>query len=652
MPPYRRFRLNLHRHTQTMLKNKSNQKFTKSWLIWVKLSLSASVPLMIAIFTIVSYVQQMQIDEHNRQQDEELAIATREKDISIANLTRIQDHMIANITRYHDLEIANLTQIKDWEIAMANLNIANETKMQDRQIAEDNRKEDRIQQQDLHYETLYSKYIDDISTILYKEPHNQTTFTNEEKKMLYIRRKTLITLRTIDSERRSQLFVFLYENNLLPDQSSPLTTISLMGADLRNITIKSPLTGSYEFNSLTLQSLNLMNAVFSDCRFRGGTNFSGSILTNVQFIGAVFEDNLDAYKVKLINASFTDCIFKKKIIIEDSDLRYAKFIRSNFEQLSFVSINFTNGSFINCKFSGETNFKKSFMNGVTFTNSEFETNKQHEFDHVSLDYSYFNNMSLANTTFQYSNLSYTDLSNTHLGNVQFTSKILLINSIFYNTNFTEVNFTHVNLSGARINMSYFQDSQLYNVILPNGTWLINHDNLLKNGNAEKYCWWPFKENILTQWKEEIDAPILYHHNITQLDSTNSSIGNCSFACTDRHLCSMRQLIELKQFILFIDSNELEYTVSAYFGSNNECEQGLISIWIVSYEGRFKRQLRNPYIKSSTNFIKWQQKTDTYKLSKMNGDLYYIRITFNKYSTSCYVDNIEFHLRKSSIYNLN
>ncbi|CAF4321700.1 unnamed protein product [Adineta steineri] len=178
--------------------------------------------------------------------------------------------------------------------------------------------------------------------------------------------------------------------------------------------------------------------------------------------------------------------FKKKIIIEDSDLRYAKFIRSNFEQLSFVSINFTNGSFINCKFSGETNFKKSFMNGITFTNSEFETNEQHEFDHVSLDYSYFNNMSLANTTFQYSNLSYTDLSNTHLGNVQFTSKILLINSIFYNTNFTEVNFTHVNLSGARINMSYFQDSQLYNVILPNGTWLINHDNLLKNGNAEKY----------------------------------------------------------------------------------------------------------------------------------------------------------------------
>ncbi len=48
--------------------------------------------------------------------------------------------------------------MKDVEIAEANLDIANKTRIQDRDIAQENRQEDRKQQQDLHYKTLYTKY--------------------------------------------------------------------------------------------------------------------------------------------------------------------------------------------------------------------------------------------------------------------------------------------------------------------------------------------------------------------------------------------------------------------------------------------------------------------------------------------------------------
>ncbi|CAF1067007.1 unnamed protein product [Adineta steineri] len=468
----------LQESTKTIAKKKQR------WLTFVKLSLSASVTLMIAVFTIVSYIHQTEIAERNRIQDERLANATHDKDLEIANLTRIQDQIIANITRYHDLEIANLTQIKDWEIALANLVIANETKIQDRQIAEENRNEDRAQQQDLHYETVYATYIEDISTVLYKQPYNYSMFKDDEKKMLYIRRKTLLTLRSIDSERRSQLFVFLHENNLLPDQSSPNTTISLVGADLGHIVIKSPVTGQYQFNSLSLLSLNLMNATFIDCRFTGKTNFTGSIVSNATFTGCTFENIVTMYETKLINASFIDCVFKKETQMKDSDLNYARFIHSSFDKLSLISVNITNGSFIDCTFTDKSEFYLSEMQNISFVGSIFKKDSKlpdHHFDQVSLNYCDFRNVSMENTKFENSSLIYANFSDANLENVYFIKNTFLTNSDFYQSKYSWVHFTETVLAGSRIDLT---NVLLSNVILPNGTWSINYNNILKNGDAE------------------------------------------------------------------------------------------------------------------------------------------------------------------------
>ncbi|CAF5101878.1 unnamed protein product, partial [Rotaria sp. Silwood1] len=151
---------------------------------------------MIAIFTVVTYVPQKEISERHREKDARLAHLTRQKDIDLALSQRVEDQRQAD---------------------------------------------------DLHYQTAFANYIEDISNSLYKQPHNQSIFCNEESKILYIRRKTLITLREIDSERKSQLSIFLYENNLLLNRFSSYSGISLAGADLHGVIIENSITGTYTF---------------------------------------------------------------------------------------------------------------------------------------------------------------------------------------------------------------------------------------------------------------------------------------------------------------------------------------------------------------------------------------------------------------------
>ena len=146
--------------------------------------------------------------------------------------------------------------------------------------------------------------------------------------MLYIRRKTLITLRSIDSERRSYLFVFLYENKLL---STSGKRDILPGADLRNIIIESPVTGAYEFSSSALQLVNLWNATFTWCVFKGVTNFNGSIMNDMKFNRVTFEYQFFIHGAKLTNVTFIECHFDG-IEFRNATMNNATFIRSTFSR--------------------------------------------------------------------------------------------------------------------------------------------------------------------------------------------------------------------------------------------------------------------------------------------------------------------------------
>ncbi|CAF4887989.1 unnamed protein product [Rotaria sp. Silwood1] len=425
MPIRQVFQQKFQRQTGIDLPQKRNQGDSKlkrrRCLVWIKLALSASIPLMIAIFTVISYIQTNEINERNRQ-----------KDIEIANQTRLQEQ----------------------------------------QLAHEQHHEDQQQADELHYQTLFGNYIEEISTAIYKQSgQNQSMFISEDNKMLYIRRKTLLILRSIDSDRKNQLFIFLYENKLLPDAMKPNSTVDLTGADLSNIIVKSPITGKYNFSQLSLLSVNLMNATFIDCIFDGQTDFNGSILVDAQFVDTGFHGKLNAFSVDLTNASFTGCHFHGQTDFSRSILTNAHFIHTEFhEKLNAFSVNLTNASFLNCQFWRGTHFNDSNLSTVNFQRTEFncldrdDDERSHIFSQSSMVFIDFREAHLCDVQFEGVDLSYANFS-----------EIKLLTVFFINTN----------LSNSIVNIRSIGISTLKNIVLPNGTWLIDSSNHVKNSDAEE-----------------------------------------------------------------------------------------------------------------------------------------------------------------------
>ena len=364
-------RTKIHNSSPTTKHDSTMPRRRQPCFVWIKLSLSASIPLLIAFFTIVSHIQTNHINERNRQ-----------KDIEIANLTRLQEQKLA-----------------------------------DEQYQQDQRKAD-----ELHYHTLFANYIEEISSIIYKQ--NQSIFTSEEMKMSYIRAKTLLTLRSIDSASKSQLFIFLHENNLLPTTIKSQSTVDLSGADLSNITVQSPVTIRYNFSGLSMKLVNLMDARFIRCDFIDQTDFSGSTLINTQFVNTYFEGELNVFTVNLTNASFT-----------------------------------------NCAFNGKIAFRHSTLSGVSFQQAAFYCGKKsYSFSEDSMVFTDFRGARLCNIDFKRVNLSYAHFRGATFQNVSFIDTILFHSMLDITT------------KGI---------STMKNVRLPDGTWTTtNSSNLIKNGDAE------------------------------------------------------------------------------------------------------------------------------------------------------------------------
>ncbi|CAF4273582.1 unnamed protein product, partial [Adineta steineri] len=147
-------------------RSEGSRNIRRPCILWIKLILSASIPLLITIFTVVTYIQQKDISERNRQQDLQIASLTREKDIDLAEKQREEDQRLAN---------------------------------------------------ELHYQNVFQNYIDDVTNVLYKHQPNEALFINEEERFFYIGRKTIITSRQLNSDYRKQLLSFLIVTQLVPN---------------------------------------------------------------------------------------------------------------------------------------------------------------------------------------------------------------------------------------------------------------------------------------------------------------------------------------------------------------------------------------------------------------------------------------------------
>ncbi len=304
---------------------------TKRCLDWTKLILSAWLPLVLGIFTIVYTVQQYDISKQNREQDLAIANANREQDLAIANANREQD-----------------------------LNISNANREQDRDIAEAIRIQDQQQVDELRIQTIYDKYINDISALVL----NMKSNVSHENLLIQIRAKTLNALRQLDVERKRNIILFLYESSLIKRNSN--LEVNIAEADLRDVKFIDSSAFSCTFALLAFRNVLADNITFNLCKL-DDVVFDGSTMNDGQF----FNSNLfraSFVGAHLIGATFADSNFKSANFT-NANLRYSKFFNK-----PFWKVDLTNADLLGSDISNDQlihNQDPNILLNTRFSNGSF-----------------------------------------------------------------------------------------------------------------------------------------------------------------------------------------------------------------------------------------------------------------------------------------
>jgi uncharacterized protein YjbI with pentapeptide repeats len=253
----------------TIKKASNETKINPNHRIWLKLMLTALIPLMIGVFTIVSTLLQYKLSSQQRNQDKSDSLLFRQQS-----------------ERHAD---------------------------------------------SLQKETVLVTYLNDVSKLLMLE--------NETKIFVHIRTKTLTSLRQIDSERRKNLLLFLYESELIyqkPEQQIS-SLLKLDGADFNGIHFEHTIENHCSFTRLYLHNVYLSNSTFIKC-YIDRANFSRSVMYNVMFCESM-----------LIRTSF----------------KWALLDNASFYRTKLTTMNFCGASLAGSRFTGTT-----WSNaGVDFTNT-------------------------------------------------------------------------------------------------------------------------------------------------------------------------------------------------------------------------------------------------------------------------------------------
>ncbi|CAF1437817.1 unnamed protein product [Rotaria magnacalcarata] len=250
--------------------------------VWLKLLLSALIPLMIGIFTVVTTIHQQKMSSLQREQEKQDAHLLR----------RQSDNQTAH----------------------------------------------------RHKETIYATYLDDVTKLLLSN--------NETKRLVYIRAKTLVTLQQLDSERRKDVLLFLYESELIYHNPLKTTTtlLKVNNADFNGISFQRTEKVECTFKFLYLHHVYLSNASFIDC-YIDYSNFSHSLMYNTVF-----------FKALLFRTSF------KFALLDRANFNQAKFYQTDFSGASLAGCNFRDAHWIH---QGLT-FTSANLTGAILSNQQLE----------------------------------------------------------------------------------------------------------------------------------------------------------------------------------------------------------------------------------------------------------------------------------------
>jgi uncharacterized protein YjbI with pentapeptide repeats len=190
---------------------------------WSKIVLSAFIPLILAIFTIVYSIQQNSIAQANRLQD---------------------------------------------------LSIATDNRHQDVNIAQANRDQDQRQADELRRQSVFDTYMNEISALLLR------LNITDKKHLAHIQVKTLNTLPHVDDNQKRDIILFLYVRNLTRGKP-PL--LDLSGANLNNVQFVRSSTMLCNLNNLSLPGILAANITFNDCQLNHAV-FDNAFMPEAVFI--------------------------------------------------------------------------------------------------------------------------------------------------------------------------------------------------------------------------------------------------------------------------------------------------------------------------------------------------------------------------------
>ena len=228
------------------------------------------------------------------------------------------------------------------------------TTLQNRSIAQQQRELDKNQAEDVQRENAFSSYIDDISR--FRQENIGDLLTNNEK-LLYIRTKTLVTLRKVDKERKKQILWFLYDSSLLSTYENWILT----GADFHRIEMESK---ECQFIDTYFWGVSFAETKFKRCIFRNNTfreaNFEQADLTRSVFRVSSFMNS------QLDHANFQDTTIYQ-ISFHSSSLSYVDFRGARFDSVRFNNVNLTGAIFSNRQQLDQLDIRNSLLPDGSFS---------------------------------------------------------------------------------------------------------------------------------------------------------------------------------------------------------------------------------------------------------------------------------------------
>ncbi|CAF4893757.1 unnamed protein product [Rotaria sp. Silwood1] len=204
-----------------------------------------------------------------------------------------------------------------------------------------------------------------------------------------------------------------------------------------------------------------------------------------------------------------------------------------------------------------------------------------------------------------------------------------------------VNILNTNMAGVRCcGESWLRANQrgyikMTNVILPNGTWLINETNLVLNGDAE--C---KQQDLISHW-----SPFEHQFHSYPSLASNVTDRNCYFNfTTSTKPMFMYQEIDLSNYSLFVDTGEVEVDISADFGcSTNRSSELKMYIWLKdSLQTRLSKielVLVSPPLKDGSEWQHWKEVRRILKPTRY----LQMEIALLEEDQICSIDNIQLRL---------